>query len=261
MNRIAYFFYYLGMKITISSGKNELGMAAASEAAANIVKAIDQKGQASIILTTGASQFEVLDHLTGQPDVDWSKVTMFHLDEYVGLSDQHPASLRKYLKERFINRLSSLYGYYLIDGSYPFPKEECRRIGDIIRRHPIDVALVGIGENAHLALNDPPADFETDEPYIVVKLDETCRRQRVREGWFKTLEGVPVRAISMSIKHIMKSGTIICSVPDQRKAEAVKNCLERPVSDQFPASILQQHSDCYLFLDRDSASLLSGRYA
>ncbi len=180
---------------------------------------------------------------------------MFHLDEYIGLSETHPASFRKYLQERFIAKIQSLKTAYLINGETNF-WQECKRLNKLISQHEIDVALVGIGENGHLAFNDPPADFETEEPYIVVELDEACRKQQMNEGWFKTFDEVPQKAISMSIKQIMKSKNIICSVPDKRKATAIKNCFENKVSNLHPASILQTHKNCVVYLDKNSASLL-----
>jgi len=189
-------------------------------------------------------------------DIDWSKVTAFHLDEYVGLSDQHPASFRKYLKERFVDQVDGLREFNYVNGETD-PEGECDRLGEIITKVKIDVACVGIGENGHLAFNDPPADFETTTPYLVVDLDDDCRQQQLGEGWFPTFEDVPKKAISMSIKQIMKSGTIIVSVPDERKAEAVKGSVEGPVTNLVPASILQQHADCELYLDTGSASELT----
>jgi len=245
------------MRIEISASREELGESAAKEAAEIITRTIHEKGYTSIILATGSSQFEVLHSLVNQPGVDWSRVTMFHLDEYVGITEEHPASFRKYLMERFIRKVPALQAYHLIDGGRLEPWEECRRLNGIICDFRIDLAMVGIGENGHLAFNDPPADFDTDDPYILVELDETCRKQQLGEGWFNTLEEVPDCAISMSVKQIMKSTYIICSVPDRRKAEAVRSCLENPVSNLYPASILREHPDCVLYLDRDSASLLS----
>ena len=172
---------------------------------------------------------------------------MFHLDEYIGLPVTHPASFRKYLQERFISVIPGLKAAYLINGETD-AKAECARLGDLITKYPVDVALVGIGENGHLAFNDPPADFETEQPYIIVELDEACRKQQMGEGWFKSIEEVPRYAISMSIKQILRSKHIICSVPDSRKAMAVKNTLEQPVSNLYPASILQLHPDCIAFL-------------
>jgi glucosamine-6-phosphate deaminase len=179
------------------------------------------------------------------------------LDEYIGIPITHRASFRKYLKERFFDQVN-VKAYHLIDGEHN-PEQECKRLSGIIEKHPIDVAFVGIGENGHLAFNDPPADFHTKEPYIIVELDEACRMQQLGEGWFPDLASVPKRAISMSIQQIMGSKNIICSVPDLRKAQAVKACLEGEISPKNPASILQHHGDCRIFLDSSSSSLLSGR--
>lgn len=244
------------MEIVISKTKDELGQKAAITGAGLIKKAIREKGAANIIVATGASQFEMLNELVKQ-EVDWSKVTGFHLDEYIGISEKHPASFRKYLKERFVDKLP-LKQFHYVSGDIE-PHLECRRLGKIIKEYPIDVAFVGIGENSHLAFNDPPADFETEEAYLVVTLDEDCQRQQMGEGWFKTLEDVPKQAISMSIKQIMKSKAIICSVPDKRKAKAVKDSLEGEVTSFVPASIMKQHESAWIFLDGDSASLLSNK--
>lgn len=232
-----------------------LGNASGKEAAETIKEAIAQKGVANIILATGTSQFETLQQLLLDKEIDWSSVNMFHLDEYIGLPITHKASFRKYLIERFINHVPTLHAAHLIDGEAD-PAAECARLGALIQQHPIDVCLCGIGENGHLAFNDPPADFNTTDPYIVVQLDEACRKQQWGEGWFPTLEDVPHQAISMSIHQIMQSAHIICSVPDERKAKAVKDCMENPVSNLYPASILQQHPSCSLYLDKQSACLL-----
>ena len=248
------------MKIHISKDPGELGKTAGHDTAQLIREAIAANGYANVILATGTSQFETLKQLLSEKDIDWSKVVMFHLDEYIGLPIAHPASFRKYLKERFIAHVPSLKAAHLINGETD-AGAECRRLNDLINKHPVDVALVGIGENGHLAFNDPPADFDTEEPYIVVHLDEACRKQQLGEGWFPTLEDVPAQAISMSIRQIMKSKHIICSVPDKRKAAAVKNTLEHPVSNLYPASILQTHNDCRLYLDTQSAELLTKNMA
>jgi len=237
--------------------KQEMGDAAAAYAAEAIKQATEEKGQSNIILATGTSQFETLKNLVTATEIDFSKVTMFHLDEYIGLPADHPASFRKYLKERFVDKVPALKTVHFVEGNADDPQQECRRLGDIITKHPIDVALIGIGENGHLAFNDPPADFETEEPYIIVELDQRCRAQQMGEGWFETLEQVPRRAISMSIRQIMKSACLIVSVPEKRKAEAVKNALEGKVSPMCPASILQKHKNCKIFMDADAASLLS----
>lgn len=243
------------MEINIYPDKLEMGAAAAERAADFLNSAITARGSANLILATGASQFEMLAELV-RFSVDWSRVTVFHLDEYIGLPLSHPASFRKYLKERFADRLPTLRHFHYIDGETD-PSAECRRLGKLIQRHPIDVACVGIGENGHLAFNDPPADFETDDPYLVVELDEACRKQQLGEGWFPSLALVPKRAISMSIRQIMRSRAIVCTVPDTRKAVAVRNTVEGPVTPFVPASILQEHPVCRLFLDRPAAALLS----
>jgi len=243
------------MNIHIAQNPHELGQAAGSAAAALIRKALVDKGSANIILATGTSQFKILNQLITERDIDWSHIVMFHLDEYIGLPITHPGSFRKYLQERFLSKVIALKEVYLINGETD-PTGECTRLGNLIAQYPIDVALVGIGENGHLAFNDPPADFETEQPYIIVDLDEPCRKQQYGEGWFASMDEVPRQAISMSIKQIIKSRHIICSVPDLRKAVAVKNSLEQPVSNLYPASILQQHSGCIFYLDKSSASLL-----
>jgi glucosamine-6-phosphate deaminase len=245
------------MNINVSKNPNELGKTAGTAAAQIIREAIAVNGGANIILATGASQFETLNQLIAEQHIDWSKVVMFHLDEYIGLPITHPASFRKYLQERFLSKVAPLKAAWLINGETD-AEGECARLGDIITKHPVDVALIGIGENGHLAFNDPPADFETEQPYIIVELDEACRKQQFGEGWFTSVEEVPRLAISMSVKQILLSKHIICSVPDGRKAIAVKNCLEQPVSNLYPASILQIHANCTCYLDQSSAALLSG---
>ena len=243
------------MKVIQANDPQELGLRAGQAAALLIKKSIREKGEANIILATGTSQFETLNQLLAE-DIDWSKVNLFHLDEYLDIPITHPASFRKYLKERFIDRAGKLASYHLINGETD-PYEECERLSQLISEHPIDVAMVGIGENGHLAFNDPPADFDTEKPYLVVTLDEPCRMQQLNEGWFNTLEDVPHQAISMSVQQIMKSKHIICSVPDVRKAQAVKDCLENEINPMNPASILQDHPDCEIYLDSQSASLLT----
>lgn len=237
--------------------KTEMAAAAALAAAEAIRHAIDEKGQANLILATGASQFEMLEYLTGAKAIDWSRVVMFHLDEYIGLGIEHPASFRKYLQERFVDKVKPLMAVHFVAGDSPDPAAECKKLGRTIRAHPIDVACIGIGENGHLAFNDPPADFETSEPYIIVELDDRCRRQQLGEGWFERLGQVPKRAISMSIRQILDSKRLVVTVPDSRKAEAVKHALEGPVTPMWPASILQEHGHCTIFLDEPAASQLS----
>jgi glucosamine-6-phosphate deaminase len=243
------------MRVCVYNTPVELGNAAGKAAAEVIRKAIELNGTANIILATGTSQLETLNQLISQKNVDWSRVVMFHLDEYIGLSINHPASFVKYLQERFLALVPPLKGAYLINGETE-PTEECQRMGNLIRKYPIDLALIGIGENGHLAFNDPPADFVTEEPYIIVKLDESCRKQQLGEGWFRSFKDVPLRAISMSIRQILQSKNIICSVPDSRKGIAVKNALRKDLSNLYPASILQMHKNCTIYLDKDSAAML-----
>jgi glucosamine-6-phosphate deaminase len=243
------------MNIQIFDDKISLGQAAAEQAATALRQAIASNGKARIIVATGMSQFEFLAALTTAPDIAWSQVEMFHLDEYIGMPITHPASFRKYLLERFIEP-TGIQSHHLLDGEAN-PAEVCARVGALIAAAPIDVAFVGIGENGHLAFNDPPADFDTEEPYLIVNLDEACRRQQFGEGWFPTLEAVPTQAISMSIRQILKAHEIICIVPDTRKATAVKACLEGAVSPLAPASILQTHANTTVYLDQNSAALLT----
>jgi glucosamine-6-phosphate deaminase len=243
------------MDIRIFDTKRELGQAAADRAAAAIGEAIARTGEARVIAATGASQFEFLDALTAARGIDWGRVDMFHLDEYVGLPDTHPASFRRYLRERIVEKVKPR-AFHFLAGDAADPAAECRRVGALLNRAPVDVAFVGIGENGHLAFNDPPADFETEEPYLVVELDEACRRQQLGEGWFPGLADVPRRAISMSIRQILRSREILCVVPDARKARAVRDCLEGEVSPVHPSSILQTHPATTVYLDRDSAALL-----
>jgi glucosamine-6-phosphate deaminase len=243
------------MQIKTFSDKNNLGARAAEKAAALLRRAIQERGRARIIAATGAAQFEFLQVLTGLPGIDWSKVEMFHLDEYVGIPESHPASFRRFLRERLIEK-AGITKFHLLDGDDD-PAEVIRVVGNALKAEAVDVAFVGIGENGHLAFNDPPADFETEEPYLLVKLDEVCRRQQMGEGWFRSISEVPERAISMSVRQILKAKEIICIVPDARKANAVKACLEGEISPFAPASILRTHPNTTLYLDRDSSALLS----
>lgn len=244
------------MDVRVFESKAGMGAAAAEAGAKTIRKQLEQHGKANIILATGASQFEMMSALVEEPEIDWSHVTCFHLDEYVGLSIDHPASFRKYLKERFVDQLPMApAAFHFVDGETD-PHRECDRLGALISKVEIDVAFIGIGENAHVAFNDPPADFDTEDPYIVVELDDACRNQQFCEGWFETLAAVPQTAISMSVKQILKSNQIICTVPDERKSEAVAKAVEGPVCEQVPASVLQRHDNLTLFLDGPAASRL-----
>ncbi|HAF24115.1 MAG TPA: glucosamine-6-phosphate deaminase [Blastocatellia bacterium] len=248
------------MDVAIFDSRLKLAQAAANEAAGLIRQAIAARGQAYLIAATGASQFEFLDELVLQPNVDWAQVTFFHLDEYVGLPKTHPASFRRYLQERIVDRVQP-GAFHFVNGDAPDPVAECRRVGELISRQTIAAAFVGIGENGHLAFNDPPADFYTQEPYLIVELDEGCRRQQVGEGWFESVDEVPQRAISMSIQQILKARNVLCVVPDGRKAQAVRDTLELEISPLRPASILRQHPRTTIYLDLESAALLKPRGA
>lgn len=243
------------MIIKIYDEQNSLGRAAAGQVAISLRKAIQDRGRVRIIAATGASQFEFLDALTCTPAIDWSRVEMFHLDEYIGLPISHAASFRKYLFDRLINK-TGITKYHLLEGDGDV-QQVVRSIGKQLKAAPIDIAFVGIGENGHLAFNDPPADFQTEEPYLIVSLDESCRRQQVGEGWFTDLSQVPRKAISMSVRQILKVQEIIAVVPDARKASAVKACVEGEISPLAPASILRTHPNTTVFLDKHSAALLS----
>jgi len=247
------------MKVAIHAARPEMGSASAAEAAEAIGRTLATRGRAAIVVATGTSQLDVLAALAATPGIPWERIEIFHLDEYCGVPADHPASFRRYLRERFVDLLSArpaAFQWIAADGD---PQAECRRLAGLVPSGDFDLVLCGIGENGHLAFNDPPADFAATDPYLVVALDEACRRQQVGEGWFPTLEAVPTHAISMSIRRIMAARTIICSVPDERKAHAVRDTVEGPVTPDVPASILQQHADCRLHLDRAAASLLRHR--
>ncbi|MGB7333378.1 MAG: glucosamine-6-phosphate deaminase [Terriglobales bacterium] len=242
------------MNLIICNDKVTLAQVAAERAATAIRNAELANGKARIIAATGAAQFEFLDALTFLQEIDWQRVTMFHLDEYIGLPDSHPASFVKFLQDRLIGKVG-IKEAYLLNGKES-PADIISRVGKALSSAPIDVAFVGIGENGHLAFNDPPADFVTEEPYLVVNLDEACRRQQLGEGWFRSLADVPRQAISMSVKQVLKAKEIICIVPDARKAEAVRACFEGEVSPLAPDSILRTHPNTTVYLDPHSAALL-----
>ena len=246
------------MYVYVGKDKADMAQKAADMAADKIRKAIAANGEARIIVATGASQFEFLAALVKEPGIDWTKVAGFHLDEYVGIPVTHKASFRGYMRERFVSKTPQpMKVFNEVNGEAADQEAEIDRLEKLIRVAPIDVACVGIGENGHLAFNDPPADFDTNRAYKVVPLDQKCRMQQVGEGWFAGIDDVPTHAFSMSIKQIMWSKAIVCTCPDSRKAEAVKGALEGPVTNMLPSSIMQMHPDCGMFLDPDSASLLS----
>ena len=244
------------MRIKMFKDKITLGRAAADQAATAVRRAVAERGQARIIAATAASQLEFLDALTQAPDIDWSKVEAFHLDEYIGLPITHPGSFRKMLLEQLVNK-TAIRRYHLLAGDAADPAAVVRETSTQLASAPIDIAFLGIGENGHIAFNDPPADFDTEEPYIIVNLDEACRQQQVGEAWFANISQVPKRAISMSAKQILKAREILAVVPDQRKAQAVKACVEGEISPMAPASILRRHPNATLYLDTNSAALLA----
>ncbi|MBD1556619.1 glucosamine-6-phosphate deaminase [Vibrio sp. S9_S30] len=244
------------MEISRWLDEASMGEAAAQHGARLVREAIERKGHANIILATGTSQFSMLSNLIVDAGIDWTKVSVFHLDEYVGLSDQHPASFRRYLRERVVEKLPNLHAITYVNGDVHPLHEELTKLNEKIAAVSIDVAFVGIGENGHLAFNDPPANFDVTEPYIQVDLDEACREQQLGEGWFTSMKEVPTQAISMSIQQILKSEHIVCTVPSKRKAQAVRHCLEGDISVHHPASVLQNHPSTSVFLDNESASLL-----
>jgi glucosamine-6-phosphate deaminase len=243
------------MRLRTFSDRAALGCAAADQAASAIRLAIAERGRARIIAATAASQLEFLDAITKTGGIDWTKVEAFHLDEYIGLPIAHPGSFRKMLMEQLVAK-TGIQNYHLLDGDAPDPSAIVREAGKALASAPIDIAFLGIGENGHIAFNDPPADFTTEDPYIIVNLDEACRRQQVGEAWFADISQVPTRAISMSARQILKAKEILAVVPDRRKAEAVKACFEGEISPMAPASILRRHSNATIYLDKGSASLL-----
>ena len=241
------------MKINVAKNSEILGKVAAEHCAEILNKAIAQKGNARLLVSTGASQLDMLKNIVLQK-VDWSKVEMFHLDEYINLPETHPASFRKYLKERFTS-LVNFKAAYFVDGDGDIQKN-IRELSEKVRKEPIDLGLVGVGENSHIAFNDPPADFDTKEAYIVVNLDDKCKMQQVREGWFQSVDDVPKQAISMSVHQIMQCNTIISFVPYRAKATAVKQMIENNLTNMIPATMLKTHKDITLYLDEESASLV-----
>jgi glucosamine-6-phosphate deaminase len=243
------------MLIRVFKDRTSLGHAAANQAADAIRRAIAANGRARIIAATAASQLEFLDALTKAPGIDWTKVEAFHLDEYIGLPATHPGSFRKMLLEQLVSK-TGIVKYHLLEGDAADPSKVVREVGKELASAPIDIAFLGIGENGHIAFNDPPADFTTEDPYIIVTLDEPCRRQQVGEAWFADISQVPTRALSMSAQQILKAKEILAVVPDKRKAQAVKACFEGEVSTMAPASIVRRHPNATVYLDTASASLL-----
>jgi glucosamine-6-phosphate deaminase len=243
------------MALRVFDNKLSLSNAAAQQASTAIRRAIHERGQARVIAATAASQIDFLNALTQAPDIDWQRVELFHLDEYIGLPVTHPGSFRRMLLDQLIQK-TAITKYHLLDGDGD-AAEVVRRVGNALASALVDIAFLGIGENGHIAFNDPPADFEIEEPYLIVNLDEACRMQQVGEAWFANISQVPTQAISMSVRQILKCKEILAVVPDRRKAAAVKACFEGEISPMAPASILRTHPNATIYLDKNSASLLS----
>jgi len=243
------------MVIKVLNDSNALAKAAAAHATDSLRSILKTRPSVRLVAATGASQLAFLRELTSARDIDWTRVELFHLDEYIGLPQEHPASFCRYLRQNLIDP-TGITNHHLMNGADD-PSRTIRDVCHAISSAPIDLTFVGIGENGHLAFNDPPADFESEEPYLIVNLDEACRRQQVGEGWFATISQVPDRAISMSIRQILAAHEIICVVPDARKAHAVHACFDGEVSPMAPASILRTHSNTMVYLDKDSAAQLS----
>jgi glucosamine-6-phosphate deaminase len=242
-------------KLSISPTRNAMAETASQYAVQKLVAALARKSRVRLLAATGASQLEFLERVTASKEIEWNRIELFHLDEYIGLGETHPASFAGYIQQRIVNR-TGIPMIHLLDG-LGNPEKVIGKMNAAVSGASIDVAFIGIGENGHLAFNDPPADFETEVPYLRVRLDEACRRQQVGEGWFRSLEEVPTEALSMSVRQILKSESIICVVPDNRKAAVMKAVVEGPVTPQVPASILRIHPDIRIFLDADSASSLA----
>ncbi|MBI9094911.1 MAG: 6-phosphogluconolactonase [Sphaerochaeta sp.] len=245
------------MRVTICENKQDLGLQAAKLGIEAIQSAIEKKGKAVVVLSSGISQFVMYEHLV-ESSIPWEKVEIFHLDEYVGLTTDHKASIRGYLQIHFFNKVQKVETFHPIQGDSEDLKAEVQRLNSLIENKSIDLLLLAIGENGHIAFNDPPADIRTHQPYIIVDLENRNRKQQVREGWFTSLEEVPTQAISMSLQQILKAKTIVCAVPDQRKARSVAMCMYDQVSVFAPCAMLRYKEDCTLLLDRPSSMLIMG---
>lgn len=249
------------MRVFISEDKKVMGQKAAAVGAEFIRKAISERGQANVVLACAPSQNQTYDALVEEPGIDWSKVNIFHLDEYVGLKDDHPASFRLNLHKTILDRLpQKAMAFHPIPGDAQDIRKAIEELDREIKKVVIDVAFVGIGENGHVAFNDPPADFETKKAYLIAQLDEVCRHQQYGEGWFPTMDAVPKTAITMSCQEIMRASAIVNTVPDTRKAKAVALALEGPITNMVPATIMRDHPNYFVFLDKEAASLLKGKY-
>ena len=246
------------LTVRVHPDQAALGAAAADDAARAIIEAVAERGVANVMFASGNSQLTFLDALTGRDDVDWSRVVGFHMDEYCDLTAEHPASFRRYMRERIIERVHP-QSFHEIQGDAPDPAAECDRYALLLREHPLDLCCLGIGENGHLAFNDPPvADFDDLLDVKIVELDESCRRQQVGEGHFPSLDTVPGKAITVTIPALLRSRTVLAIVPEARKREPVRRALTGPIDTACPASILRTRSNVTLYVDTESAAGLDG---
>ena len=243
------------MIVRVYESQESMAAAAAVFVAAGLRTAVSLRGNATLVAATGKSQLKFLQALTGIEAVPWERISLFHLDEYVGLPKGHPADFQDYLKEHLVDRVHPAEAHF-IDGRTGDPETERQRYGSLLAAREVDLCFLGIGENCHLAFNDPPADFKNSDPFLLVKINESSRAQQFGEGWFASLEDVPRRAITISMNRILKSRCLVIVAPEMRKARAVKDALERPVDPRYPATVLKRHPDAHLFLDIDSASQL-----
>lgn len=243
------------MPVAIYESNAALGQAAAADFAEIVTQAVAKRGTASVILATGNSQLSFMRALREQPGIPWDKLNVFHMDEYLGMSVQHRASFRRFLREKIVDvyHPRAMYG---IQGDSPDIEAELARYAALLDEHKPDLCVLGIGENGHLAFNDPPADFHTGKTIHVVTLDEQCRRQQVGEGHFVSLDNVPKQAISLTIPALLKPPHVMAIVPEARKATAVQAALRGPVTESCPASILRTQAHVKMYLDVDSAALV-----
>lgn len=244
------------LPVRVYPGQTELSQDVARLTQAYLKEVLAAKGSAAVILATGNSQIKFLEELIRLGGVDWSRITLFHMDEYLGLAADHKASFRLYMRERVASRVKPRVFHYL-EGDALLPMDECERYTKLLRAQPIDLCCLGVGENGHLAFNDPPvANFEDPHAVKIAKLDEACRMQQVGEGHFVNLGAVPQYALTLTIPTLCSAKKMFCISPEKRKAQAIKAALQGPISTACPASVLRKQSHATLFLDTDSASLL-----
>jgi len=245
------------LPVSVYETNAHAGQAAAEDAAAFLKETLEARGQANVILATGNSQLSFLERLRAIPGLDWSKVNIFHMDEYLGIDPAHPASFPLFLQRHFLEYLDPpVSAFYPVPGQHPDPEQACREYEALLRAHPVDLCALGIGENGHLAFNDPPyADFNDPVWMKVVQLDEASRRQQVGEGHFPDMDAVPTHALTLTIPALLAARKVLAIVPEARKAQAVQKSLYGPITDACPGSILRQTAHALLYLDRNSAAL------